>query len=109
MSKKPVWAGIMRPEYYEPVREQWALDYTLKENPGVFGMKQSPPATEATYAACLLHCGPHERGKIGDSVQFNAYYNRIYAWYRESYFDWSSGQWIEFYNEYFKWVEGHDS
>ena len=100
----------LRTEYYDPVMGE-ILTQVCKESdvePNEYP-KTSPPATEATYAACLLACGPHLRGRLGDSEQFNHYYNRLYAWYREQYFDWSSGHWLGFYNAYFDWIEGSKS
>lgn len=62
------------------------------------------PTTEATYAACLLECGPHDGKRSTD------YYNRVYRWYCIAFYPndpihGSMADWIRFSHDYFDWVE----
>lgn len=70
----------------------------------------SSVATEATYAACLLECGPHVRGRgaFNQGWPRTHYYHRLYRWYcnhthtREGH----TADWVRFSHDYFDWVEG---
>jgi len=66
---------------------------------------------DAVFAACLLECGPHITGPLGDYPMFRKYYRRVFRWYQHNV-RWSAGvalhSWPEFYEPYMSWVEGNN-
>ncbi len=67
--------------------------------------------TEVEFAACLLECGPHvETRELNDHIDpFNAYYNRVFDWYRRHCSNKPNSiiatEWVKFWHKYQEWVE----